>query len=237
MRRGYFSPPRRSYGGEHFGPGARDFQYPMYSGYLRYVDGGMLFEDPTTNPSRQLPAGNSQLMGSRMHESVPGRGEGYAELNNRTPSRSGFRGNENQQKYSAVYFGTALKKLFKRLEAAEQFYGEFQRDFKEETAAVKKYATADVITELWILKVKGGGNGQDTEDGAEAYGNEDGSPEDVAERFQGEYKKFAESLKGVLAANITNELQSRVKPINRAAKIERLKEKLSLADEIYSSYS
>jgi len=189
-------------------------------------------EDPMMNPSRQLPAGKSPLMGSRMYEGVPGIGEEYAEFNNRTPSRSGLRGTENQQKYHTVSFGTALKKLYKRLEAAEQFYTEFQRGFKEETAAVKKYAAADVMTELWILKVKGeGGIGQDTENGAEEYGNEDESPEDVAERFQGEYEKVVESMKGVLAAKVTNGLQSRVKPTNRAAKIERFKEKLSLGDE------
>jgi hypothetical protein len=59
-----------------------------------------------------------------------------------------------QQRKDAFPYDRAMRKLFDQLIHAEQFYN-FQSDYDNDITSIKKYATADLLDELWMLRVKG----------------------------------------------------------------------------------
>lgn len=48
-----------------------------------------------------------------------------------------------------------MRKLHGQMEAAETFYQGIQQEFDNDTTAMKKYATEEVLTELWQNRVNG----------------------------------------------------------------------------------
>jgi hypothetical protein len=48
-----------------------------------------------------------------------------------------------------------MKDLFRKLEAATQIYSNFQFEYKDDIASIKRYATKEIVDKLWTLKARG----------------------------------------------------------------------------------
>lgn len=59
------------------------------------------------------------------------------------------------QRKEPLPFGRAKNKLLEQLGKAEEIYSGFQRDFDSDIGSIKKYATVEVLNELWVLRVLG----------------------------------------------------------------------------------
>jgi hypothetical protein len=75
---------------------------------------------------------------------------GFANVTHEQTSRQGVA----REKGDILPFGRAMKDSFRKLEAATQIYSNFQFEYEDDTASIKKYATKEIIDKLWTLKVR-----------------------------------------------------------------------------------
>jgi len=129
----------------------------------------------------------------------------------------------------AVPFESALTMLLKRLEQAERFFTMFQAEYDEDISGVKRYATAIVLTDLWILKVKG------RKDGQECLESQDGGEDcdsaiTAGDMFRKMRKIVPEALERVLNSAFPDGGRSSQKQ-TRLDSVKRLRKKVETAKE------
>lgn len=89
--------------------------------------------------------------------SPPRRGyQGYLESNYPMPPRRSSRLRSGMAgRKSSVSFGRGMKKLYGALDKAEQYFSNFLQEYDNDMGSTEKYATLEIMEELWKLKVGG----------------------------------------------------------------------------------
>jgi len=141
------------------------------------------------------------------------------------------RPSERRESSSNVPFGQAMRRLFKQLEKAEDFYRTFQSEFNNDVAAIKKYATPEILMELWLLKVQGGPRRQPSYQSQEPTDENDPSIQVKVQRFDDINSKLLHCLRVGLDARISDAIQGSSQNVTRLDSIRRLQEKVQLASE------
>lgn len=88
----------------------------------------------------------------------------------------------------------AIKELFYQLEAAAKFYTNFGKEYEKDIALVKKYATKEILENLWIRRVRR------AKDPRAAFQNED--HDGYEDQFAVWKRKLCHALDGVIASNL-----------------------------------
>jgi len=80
-----------------------------------------------------------------------------------------------------IPFGIAMRDLHRQLGRAEELYTRFQTEYENDIAAVRKYAPARTLREMWYQKVKGARDPQTFAEGE--VRTAEGEPERFEEQF------------------------------------------------------
>lgn len=128
-----------------------------------------------------------------------------------------------QETFNNVPFGRALRRLFKQLEKAEEFYENFQREFNTESEGIKKYATADILLDLWHLKLQNGSQEQTGESGSCAQGK--------AQRVETINSKLLHCLQTAMDSKPSEATQGPGQNETDLDNMRRLQKKVKLAHE------
>jgi len=131
---------------------------------------------------------------------------------------------------NSLPFGRAMNKLFRQLEQAEKFYGDFQLEYDSDISEIKKYATVEVLSALWILKVKGGRDRRDSLGSQHTMGDEISS-ERATERFEAMQRKTIQSLEGALTSTLNEGPRLSRRQMTRIESAKRLQRKVDIANE------
>lgn len=127
----------------------------------------------------------------------------------------------------ALPFVSAMKGLHRKLEAAKQTYIHFQSEYDTETESIKKYATKEILEDLWTSKMRSKkGRSVLLED---QHGDED-DRYGYEEKFAGWKRKIAQALDEVLNSSIKKGTLNTPKNITRYQSMVRLREKLYTAN-------
>lgn len=129
------------------------------------------------------------------------------------------------QNRDGLPFGKAMTRLFKDIGKAEEFYNTFVDSYEGEIGPLKRYASAELLTSLWIARVQGKPDSGAYEDGEEIP-EEDKS----YEQFEEKKRMLTRSLEAA-AHPIISESRS-PKNEDRTEGQKRLREKIQTAQNL-----
>lgn len=125
-------------------------------------------------------------------------------------------------------FGTAMKDLHRQLGRAEELYSRFQTDYDNDIAAVKRYASARTLREMWFRKVKAARDPQTFAEDEDRTA--DGEPEKFEEQFAEMETRVATALQMAASSTLSGGRPSE-RQHARIEASERLKQRAHLALE------
>jgi hypothetical protein len=132
------------------------------------------------------------------------------------------------QRRDTMPFGTAMIQLHKQIENASAFYNEFHTDYDCDVQPIKRYATVDVLSKLWVLKVIGKHDPRTTE-GDEVI------EDDESLRFKVKFRdmklRVEKALDAALSSTLKGGQHHSRRCVNRMESAKRLKEKVDTANE------
>jgi len=186
------------------------------------------FDDFAIDPPRRPIYHTRSSIDTRVVRHLPVR-EGFFDdtCDPRLRPRSGVR-----RAINSLPFGKAMRKLFKQSVKAEQFYSNFQSGFDEDIAAIRKYATPEILTELWLLKVSGGdGNRRQSIESQDTTLDNEISSDGSVELFETMRTKMVRSLNTATCAKLDGTPRPSRKNMSRLDSAARLQRKLDVANE------
>jgi hypothetical protein len=132
------------------------------------------------------------------------------------------------QRKQPLPFGRAMNKLLEQLGRAEELYSGFHRDFDSDIGSIKKYATVEVLNELWVLRVLGNKDPKAIE--GDDAGNDD-SLRDSKELFADMRRDVARALETALDSTVKEGSKPSRKKQTRMESAKRLQRKIDTANE------
>jgi hypothetical protein len=120
-----------------------------------------------------------------------------------------------------------MKDLFRKLEAATQIYSNFQFEYKDDIASIKRYATKEIVDKLWTLKARGKKDRRASFDSQDDIVVEDSVEYEA--KFVAWKKKVAEVLDNVINS-ATKGGKGYSKKTNRQESMDRLRGKVPTAN-------
>jgi len=197
-------------GGRRFDGIRRRGPLPIRSGFVEEDD-----DTPTNREMRQ-----SQDMRKPNRPSAPmEHGDHYGD-----PSRLGS-GPDTE----SLPFGKAMHKLHRQLLQAEEFYGNFQTEYDNDTEKIQRYANEKILSMLWVLRVGGIKNSAATLDEQD---DENDDLADTTEKFSAMKKKVVQTLQDAIHSNIKEGTAPGRKSKIRLENGRRMRDKLITANQL-----
>ncbi|TAQ86557.1 hypothetical protein B7494_g5119 [Chlorociboria aeruginascens] len=123
---------------------------------------------------------------------------------------------------NGISFGKAISKLFAQLEQAIQVYRSFQQSYDEEISLIKEYTSRDILTSLWILRVKG----KKAREDSEIEDGQDGAFAGQAKKLQGMGQKLRQAMDEAVNSTINEQMSNSQKNKALFESNKRLQEKV-----------
>lgn len=128
-----------------------------------------------------------------------------------------------RRRSDSLPFGKAMKKLYKQITQAEQFYSDFQNNFDADIQAIQGYATEDILKVLWELKVRGRRS--------RSRDSQQGSPERGSEKFEIMQRKVAQALEMAVESRVNDWIGRSKKSSPKIDSSKRLQKKVETAND------
>jgi hypothetical protein len=122
-------------------------------------------------------------------------------------------------------FGRAMRDLHRQLGQAEELYSRFQIEYDNDTATVRRYATATTLSDMWLRKVRGTRDPQTFAEG------ENRIADDELENFQARFAEMEMRVAAALQVAASSTLSGGRPSERQRARVEaanRLKQRVHL---------